>query len=163
MAKITIPIVKYRCQNCGAFAQVVGTEPMTCNACGIVVCDKCSQKSFCGACLSFLSPDEHHQFQRTRLKTGANFFSGFCGIVGGSAGVLVAFIYGLAGEYLIMGIGFAVLLASVLTWYLLEKKRKNDFAQYGRELQAFVDLINSRKPPPVSNILSSLIPDKVDI
>ncbi|HUT81700.1 MAG TPA: hypothetical protein VMZ29_10910 [Candidatus Bathyarchaeia archaeon] len=162
MTKITIPTVKYTCPTCGAYAQIIGTEPMTCQACGIFVCDKCAQKSFCGPCLSFLTQEEYQRFQQTRLKHGANFFSGFCGIVGGFSFLLVAFITALAKHWLVMGICIAGILLSIMTWWLLERKRKKDFDEYGRKLQEFANLILSRRTPRVSTIVDNSL-NKVEM
>ncbi|MBN1330923.1 MAG: hypothetical protein JXA54_15735 [Candidatus Heimdallarchaeota archaeon] len=147
MAKITIPTVKYTCPNCGKYAQIIGTEPMTCPACGIVVCDKCAQKSFCSPCLSYLTPDEYQLFQQTRFKHGANFFSGFCGVVGGFGFLLVAFITALAKYWIIMGVCIAGIALSILVWWLLEKKRKLDLAEYHQKLVEFAELIKTRRFP----------------
>ncbi len=147
MAKITIPMVKYTCPSCGKYDQIVGTEPLVCPACGVVVCDKCGQKSFCSPCLSYLTPNEYQQFQQAKFKHGANFFSGFCGVVGGFSFLLVAFITALAKYWIVMSVCIAGIALSVLAWWLLEQKRKKDLEEYHQKLLGFAEMIKSRRFP----------------
>ena len=145
MTKISIPMVNYTCPTCGSYAQVVGTEAMKCPACDAFVCPKCSQKSFCGNCLSFLTPEENASFQSLKVKNGAAIFSTFCGIVGGGCFFLVGFISILGEKWIQMGVCIAGFLISILIWYLFNRKNKNDTKKYQDDLQSFANIIRAKR------------------